>query len=119
MKAPEFASGAGAWLRYLLVVSLLALTACGNNAGNPGRDSADVSVDVSVSGHLTLKGSVPGAWWAVTDDQGRVWKIASPSPEEVATFQRAQNQRVSIEGRRLAKYLSFEQIQPSSVVVAP
>lgn len=115
MKAPGFASRPVAWLRCLLVVSLLALTACGNGAGKPSRDSADVSV----SGNLTLKGSEPGAWWAVTDDQGRVWKITSPTPEQVATFQRAQNQRVSIEGRRQAKYLSFEQIQPSSVVVAP
>jgi hypothetical protein len=106
-------------LRCGLVVSLLALSGCGNGAGNPGRGSADVSVDISVSGQLTLKGSQPGAWWAVTDDQGRVWKIASPTPEQIATFQKAQNSRVSIEGRRQAKYLSFEQIQPSSVVVAP
>jgi hypothetical protein len=115
MKVPKFASRAGVWLRCLLVVSLLALTACGNGAGKPGRDSADVSV----SGHLTLKGAQPGAWWAVTDDQGRVWKITSPTPEQVATFQKAQNGRIRIEGRRQAKYLSFEQIQPSSVVVAP
>ena len=119
MKAPEFASRAGVWLRCLLVVSLLGLTDCGNRAGRPGRESADVRVDVSVSGLLTLKGSEPGAWWAVTDEQGRVWKIASPTPEQVATFQQAQNHRVSIEGRRQAKYLSFEQIQPSRVVVAP
>jgi hypothetical protein len=119
MKVPEFASRAGAWLRCGLVVSVLALSACGNGVGTPGRDSADASVDVSVSGHLTLKGSQPGAWWAVTDDQGRVWKIAAPTPEQVATLQKAQNGRVRIEGRRQAKYLSFEQIQPSSVVVTP
>jgi hypothetical protein len=118
MNAPEFASRAGIW-RCLLVVSLLMSTACGNGVGNPSRESADVSVNISVSGHLTLKGSEPGAWWAVTDDQGRVWKITSPTPEQVATFQKAQNGRVSIEGRRQAKYLSFEQIQPLSVVVAP
>ena len=115
MKTPAFSSRTVAGLRCLLLVSALALTACGNGAGNPSRDSADVSV----SGHLTLKGSQPGAWWAVTDDQGRVWKIASPTPEQVATFQQAQNHRVSIEGRRQANYLSFEQIQPSRVVVAP
>jgi hypothetical protein len=115
MKAPEFASRAGAWLRCSLAVLVLTLSACGNGVGNPVGGSADVSV----SGQLTLKGSQPGAWWAVTDDQGRVWKIASPTPEQVATFQKAQNGRVSIEGRRQAKYLSFEQIQPSTVVVAP
>jgi hypothetical protein len=119
MTAPAFASRAVHCLRWSMVVSVLALTACGNGVGNPGRESADASVDVSVSGQLTLKGSQPGAWWAVTDDQGRVWKIASPTAEQVATFQKAQNSRVSIEGRRQAKYLSFEQIQPSSVVVTP
>jgi hypothetical protein len=121
MKAPEFASRAEFWLRCLQLGVVLALIACGNGVGNPGRDSADASVDVSanvnVSGHLTLKGSQPGAWWAVTDDQGRVWKIASPTPEQVETFQKAQNGRIRIEGRRQAKYLSFEQIQPSRIVV--
>jgi hypothetical protein len=115
MKALAFTLRAGAWLRCGLAVSVLALSACGHGAGNLGSESADVSI----SGHLTLKGSQPGAWWAVTDDQGRVWKIASPTPEQVATFQKAQNGRVRIEGRRQTKYLSFEQIQPSSVVVTP
>ena len=114
MKAQEFSS-AGVVIRQLLAVMLLALAGCGNGAGNPTREMADVSV----SGNLTLKGSQPGAWWAVTDDQGRVWKIASPTPEQVAIFQGAQNHRVSIEGRRQQKYLDFEQIQPARVVVAP
>jgi hypothetical protein len=123
MKGPKFDLLEMVGLRCLLVSLVLALTACGNGIANLGREdayaSANVSANVSVSGQLTLKGSQPGAWWAVTDDQGRVWKIASPTPEQVATFEKAQNRRISLEGRRQAKYLSFEQIQPSRIVIAP
>ena len=115
MKAQAFSAHGVVTLRWLLVITLLALAACGNGAGNPARESAEVSV----SGNLTLKGSQPGAWWAVTDDRGRVWKITAPTPDQVATFKGAQNRRVSIEGRRQEKYLDFEQIQPARVLVAP
>jgi hypothetical protein len=115
MKAQAFYVGPVGITRRMLAVSLLALAACSNGAGNPPRESAEVNI----SGNLTLKGSEPGAWWAVTDDQGNVWKITSPTPEQIATFRQAQNRRVSVEGRRDGKYLSFEQIRPSRVVTAP
>ena len=102
-------------MRGALVVMLLALGACVNSAS----DAAPESASVSISGRLTLKGPEPGAWWAVTDDQGRVWKITSPTPDQIATFQQAQNHRVSIEGRRQEKYLNFEQIQPARVITTP
>ena len=115
MKTLRFFSSGAVTLRWVLAVTLLALAACSNGAGNPPRESAQVSV----SGNLTLKGSEPGAWWAVTDDQGNVWKITSPTPDQIAKFQQAQNHRVSIEGRRDGKYLNFEQIRPSRVVTTP
>ena len=102
-------------IRRILAVTLLALAACGNGAGNPAPDTSAVSV----SGNLTLKGAEPGAWWAVTDDQGHVWKISAPTPEQIAAFQRAQNQRVRIDGQREEKYLNFDQIRPRRIVVAP
>ena len=102
-------------LRRILAVMLLALAACGNGAGNPGSPAPDVSV----SGNLTLKGTEPGAWWAVTDDQGQVWKISAPTPDQIATFQQAQNHRVRVDGRREDKYLNFDQIRPLRIVVAP
>ena len=102
-------------LRGMLAPALLALAACVNSASGPAPNSPGVSI----SGNLTLKGSEPGAWWAVTDDQGRVWKITSPTPDQIATFQRAQNHRVHIEGQRQEKYLGFEQIKPSRVTSAP
>jgi hypothetical protein len=113
MRTQKFSASGIGLMRWVLAVALLALAACVNGASDPARESADVSI----SGNLTLKGSEPGAWWAVTDDQGRVWKITSP--DQIATFQRAQNHRVSIEGRRQEKYLNFEQIRPSRVITAP
>ena len=103
--------------RRMLVIALFALSACGYGAGNPPTKNADARI--SISGNLTLKGAQPGAWWAVTDDQGRVWKITAPTPDQTAIFQQAQNHRVSIEGRQQEKYLNFEQIEPSRVTVAP
>lgn len=102
-------------MRWVLAVTLLALAACVNSASGPTREIAELSI----SGNLTLKGSEPGTWWALTDEQGRVWKITSPTLGQIATFQRAQNHRVIIEGRRQEKYLNFEQIQPSRVITAP
>lgn len=115
MKTQKFSTSGIGLMRWVLAVALLALAACVNSASEPPREIADVSI----SGNLTLKGSEPGTWWAVTDDQGRVWKIISPTPEQIALFQRAQNRRVSIVGSRQEKYLDFEQIRPSRVVTTP
>ncbi len=115
MTAQEFSAHRIGIIRRMLAVTLLALAACGNGAGKPPREVANVSI----SGNLTLKGAEPGAWWAVTDDQGHVWKISSPTPDQIATFQRAQNHRVSVEGRREEKYLNFEQIRPLRITTSP
>lgn len=103
------------WGLALAMLAMWALSACVNGASDPVPNGADVSI----SGNLTLKGSEPGAWWAVTDDQGRVWKIISPTADQVAAFQSAQNHRVRIEGRRQEKYLNFEQIRLSRVTTLP
>ncbi|MEO6320882.1 MAG: hypothetical protein ABIR56_09390 [Polaromonas sp.] len=115
MTAQASSVGRISYLRRVLSVTLLALAACGNGAGNPGPDTPDVSV----SGSLTLKGTEPGAWWAVTDDQGHVWKISAPTPDQITAFQQAQNRRVRVDGRREEKYLNFDQIRPLRIVVAP
>lgn len=98
-------------LRVVIVLVFSVLFGCADGATGALQDSSQVSV----SGNLTLKGSEPGTWWAITDSEGRVWKITSPTPEQVATFERSQNRHLKIEGRRQGKYLSFEQIQPLRV----
>lgn len=108
-------TGRARWLRWALAAGLLALAACVNDAGAPAPES----IDVSISGQLTLKGPEPSIWWAVTDEEGRVWKISSPTPEQQAILEKAQNQQVSIEGRRLQKDLDFEQIAPVRITPTP
>lgn len=115
MTKAGFSMGRISLPRWVLAAVLLALGACANGAGDPAPQPAEISI----SGHLTLKGSEPGAWWAVTDDAGRVWKIDAPTTDQIATFQGAQNHRVRIEGRRQGKYLSFEQIRPARVTPLP
>ncbi|NMM10245.1 MAG: hypothetical protein HHJ16_08230 [Polaromonas sp.] len=115
MKMQKVSFAAISLTQWILAVTLLALAACGNSVSNPSQETGEVSI----SGNLSLKGAEPGAWWAVTDDQGQVWKITSPSPDQIALFQQAQNHRVSMQGHRQAKYLNFEQITPSRVVTAP
>lgn len=105
-------------VRRVLAAGLLALVAsaahsCELTQENPG---------VRISGQLTLKSSEPGTWWAVTDDEGRIWKIASPPPDLVLIFENIQNQRINVEGCQLEKELNFEQIEPyliTSGVMAP
>lgn len=115
MRTGKFTFAGIGFVRWAVALTLLALGACVHSAGGPTPEIAELSI----SGDLTLKGSEPGAWWAVTDDQGRIWKIALPTPDQIAMFQRAQNHRVTIEGRRQGKYLNFEQIQPSRVITTP
>jgi hypothetical protein len=99
----------------VLAVSLLALAASVADACELTQEHPAVRI----SGPLTLKSSEPGAWWAVTDDEGRIWKIASPPPELEAIFEKIQNQRISVEGCQLEKELNFEQIEPHLVTSAP
>ena len=112
MSARPFA--AAALVRGVLALGLLALAA---SVGHACEGTALPAV--RISGPLTLKGSEPGTWWAVTDDEGRIWKIASPPPELQAIFEKIQNQRINVEGCQLGKELDFEQIEPYLITSVP
>lgn len=103
-------------MRWALVAGSLVLAGCCVNPGNWSETEHDY---VSISGHLTLKGSEPGVWWALTDDKGRIWKIASPTPEQQEILEKAQNTRVRIKGQWLEKDLNFEQVQPWRIMAVP
>lgn len=103
--------------RSMLAAGLLVLTALFQ--GDCWADSVQKMACINISGNLTLKGSEPGVWWALADDQGRIWKITSPTPEQLVIFEKAQNQRISLQGRQLGKYLNFEQIQPCHIITGP
>jgi len=112
MSARPFTGAALA--RGVLALGLLALAASvGHACEGTGLPA------VHISGPLTLKGSEPGTWWAVTDDEGRIWKIAAPPPELQAILEKIQNQRISVEGCQLGKELNFEQIEPYLITSAP
>jgi hypothetical protein len=113
MSARPFA-GAAMARGVLAVVGLLTLAA---SVGHACEGTALPSV--RISGPLTLKGSELGAWWAVTDDEGRIWKIASPPLELQAIFEKIQNQRINVEGCQLDKELDFEQIEPYLITSVP
>jgi hypothetical protein len=102
-------------IRSMLIVGLLALGACVHSASDPTPTNSDINV----TGRLTLKGSDPFAWWAVTDELGQVWKITSPTPEQVSLMARTQNQKVKVVGKPDGKYLSIPQVQPSRISVLP
>ena len=61
---------------------------------------------VRVVGLLSLKGSEPGAWWAITDDSGAVSRLEPASADQTAEFRQWQNRRVEITGTRLTPMLN-------------
>lgn len=101
-------------VRRVLAVGLLALAASVSQSCELTQESPGVRV----SGQLTLKSSEPGSWWAVTDDEGRIWKIASPPEDLLLILDTIQNQRIIMEGCQLAKELNFEQIEPYLLTLA-
>lgn len=108
----------GPWrrlMRWALAVGVLVLGACVSAEPDPGPAEGTVTI----SGQLTLKGSEPGAWWAVTDDRGQVWRIVAPTPEQLPILEKAQNQRISVQGRQHEKDLGVEQIQPARIIPRP
>jgi hypothetical protein len=111
-------TGAG-FRRWALALGLLASVVFFSGQTRAAPLANKESACISLSGQLTLKGSPPGLWWALTDDEGRVWKITAPTPEQQIMLEAAQNQRLRMLGRRAGKYLSFEQIKPCHIVAAP
>jgi hypothetical protein len=47
---------------------------------------------------LTRKGPDIDSWWAVTGDEGAVWKLGPANATQAAVFQRMQNSRTRVEG---------------------
>ncbi len=120
MNTAKFSTAARAgFRRWALALGLLAsvIFFSGQTRAAPLADKENACI--SIAGQLTLKGSPPGLWWALTDDEGRVWKITAPTPEQQIMLEAAQNQRLRMLGRRAGKYLSFEQIAPCHIVAEP
>lgn len=63
------------------------------------------SESVHLVGLLTLKGPEMGAWWALSDDSGAVWRLEPASVEQAASFRQWQNRRVEVDGVRAGMFL--------------
>lgn len=94
------------------------IAVAGCSAASPPA-SAATSASVRVTGLLTLKGPEAGAWWAVADDSGALWRLESVSAEQAALLRQWQNRRVTAEGVRLGDLLRVRRLQLARVVLAP
>jgi hypothetical protein len=67
----------------------------------------DETKAVTIVGVLTRKGPDIDAWWAVTGDDGVIWKLEPANADQVALFQSMQNSRTRVKGVAAGFMLSF------------
>ena len=110
---------AGAVRRAFQLATLAAIgltTACnGGQALTPvALDNASASTTeknaARVVGVLTMKGSEPGTWWAITEDSGAVTRLENASDVQTANFRQWQNRRIAVSGTRLAPMLGVARL---------
>ncbi len=99
-----------------VVLGLLALLVAGVGAcAGPTNVNPTVGSAISVSGHLTRKGSEPATWWAVTDDQGQVWRVKAPTAEQNTLLEKSQNKRIKLDGVVQEQFLNQRQINIQTI----
>lgn len=98
-----------------------AVAATSSSGASPAAvaSSAAASQPVHITGLLTLKGPELGAWWAVADDAGTVWRVEPASPEQAAQWRAWQNQRVSVDGTPLSPWLQTPRVRALRLRPAP
>jgi hypothetical protein len=67
----------------------------------------DETKAVSIVGVLTRKGPDMDSWWALTGDDGVLWKLEPANAEQVTLFRRWQNSRTRVEGITAGFMLAF------------
>jgi hypothetical protein len=107
--SPKYARYVGVWV--CAMASMMA--GC---EGLPGGRAASASnaakgTSVHAAGLLTLKGPEIGAWWALTDGSGVVWRLESSSPEQLAQWRQWQNSRIEVQGVTDGAYLAITRLQ--------
>lgn len=94
----------------LFCIALATLTGCvastasGVSASSSPRAGSADQASVSKVGLLTLKGPELGAWWALTEASGEVWRL-EPDAAQQAQFRRWQNRRIEVDGTPMGTYL--------------
>ena len=74
---------------------------------SPPAAHADETRTVTIVGVLTRKGPDMDSWWAVTGDDGVVWKLEPANANQAALFQQMQNSRTRVKGAAAGFMLSF------------
>jgi hypothetical protein len=93
-------------------IAVATLTGCVTSSASgvpasslPSASSADQN-SVRAVGLLTLKGPELGAWWALTDTSGVVWRLELNSTAQQEQFRQWQNRRVEVDGTANGTFLS-------------
>jgi hypothetical protein len=106
-------------LRLLIQLALpgmllgCATSPTGNIAAEPHAMSSlpttrtDQTKTVTIVGILTRKGPDIDSWWAVTSDEGVVWKLELADENQAALLQRMQNNPVRVQGVTAGFMLAF------------
>lgn len=92
-------------LSLILLSSLIACANPDDPARNPVVAVEHVDATIAVSGELTLKGSEYNAWFALRDDNGKLWRLESDDSDLLRQLRGWQNRRVRVVARVLPKTL--------------
>jgi hypothetical protein len=74
---------------------------------SPPTSRTDETKAVTIVGTLTRKGPDIDSWWAVTSDDGAVWKLEPANANQATLFQRMQNSRTRVKGVTAGYILVF------------
>jgi hypothetical protein len=107
-------------LSIVLISAVGVIAGCKATVAAPAAtENAQPALQQRVVGTLTRKGSEFNAWWALSDAQGKVWRLQTSSAEQAKQFEGWQNKRVEISGIKIEDYLATEQLRVNSAQLAP
>jgi hypothetical protein len=78
-----------------------------HTTSSPPTSRTDETKTVAIVGMLTRKGPDIDSWWALTSDDGVVWKLEPADAIQAALFQRWQNNRTRVKGVTAGFMLAF------------
>jgi hypothetical protein len=74
---------------------------------SPPTSHTEETKPVTIVGVLTRKGPDIDSWWAVTSEEGVVWKLEPADTNQAALFQRMKNSRTHVQGVTAGYMLAF------------
>jgi hypothetical protein len=103
----------------LSLVGCSAPTAAGAPETSPIAAAPANQPALHLAGLLTLKGPELGAWWAITDANGTVWRLESTNAALLEQFRQWQNRRVEVDGVANGNYLSTKIVRVDKARLKP